>query len=333
MSQVETVVQFLEEELLSDADAARTVLQSSPRILQKNTTTYLAPTVRFLQSLYGPSLFAEAIRRNPNLLLVNGLGGINYYSYEKAARVEDYLIQELNLSPGAIAKLKQKSAHSYVFSKSIPTLEETLSFLRTVLQTNYNPQQITTWLSKSLVAYPQVFCLSVESNLQPSIQFLQDYCRFSDEQLASLLYKSGGSILGLSVSDNLEPKLEFLQTLLGTTVSLQKCILRHSSILGLSLSNLQKKVDYFHWIGEDLAARMARSCPAVYSLSWNENLYPTLLFLSKIWGVDAPPVDGTITAIIDDDVDSCHGTEDEEEERTLLLRHEHYKILQPQRQH
>jgi hypothetical protein len=81
---------------------------------------------------------------------------------------------------------------------------------------------------------------------------------------------------------------------------LRKCVVAHSQLLGLSLKNLQAKVNYFDAIdGKDssdmpssssLASRIAIRSPAVYSLSLKHNIVPTVLFLAKAWGTTSPQV-------------------------------------------
>merc|ERR1712078_875538 len=67
---------------------------------------------------------------------------------------------------------------------------------------------------------------------------------------------------------------------------LKKCILTYPQLLGLSLSNLQSKTEYFDSIGSTLAVRIVRKCPAIYSLNLDQNIIPTIEFLAKIWGMD-----------------------------------------------
>jgi len=96
-------------------------------------------------------------------------------------------------------------------------------------------------------------------------------------------------------------------------VQLKKCLLTHPQILCLTLSNLQKKVDYFHSIGgrheEEgmlLASRIATRCPQVYSLKL-ERIQQSVDFLSRVWGCHAvhkPVSDGGD----DDDNDEHHST-------------------------
>eukprot|EP00529_Nitzschia_sp_RCC80_P021229 CAMPEP_0113463100 /NCGR_PEP_ID=MMETSP0014_2-20120614/12461_1 /TAXON_ID=2857 /ORGANISM="Nitzschia sp." /LENGTH=392 /DNA_ID=CAMNT_0000355039 /DNA_START=82 /DNA_END=1257 /DNA_ORIENTATION=+ /assembly_acc=CAM_ASM_000159 len=94
-------------------------------------------------------------------------------------------------------------------------------------------------------------------------------------------------------------------------VQLKKCLLTHPQILCLTLSNLQKKVDYFHSIGgrheeegKLLASRIATRCPQVYSLKL-ERIQQSVDFLSRVWGCHAVHKcsDGD-----DDDDDEHHST-------------------------
>ena len=72
LQQVEGVLDFLDYNF--DATQIRSILQSSPRILRKNPKSKLKPTANFLKQLYGKDMFHEAVTRNPDLLLISGLG-------------------------------------------------------------------------------------------------------------------------------------------------------------------------------------------------------------------------------------------------------------------
>lgn len=57
--QVDEVLGFLDSTFPNDSDLVQSILQSSPRILRRNVQSNLQPTVKFLQELYGTSLFRE----------------------------------------------------------------------------------------------------------------------------------------------------------------------------------------------------------------------------------------------------------------------------------
>jgi hypothetical protein len=112
-----------------------------------------------------------------------------------------------------------------------------------------------------------------------------------EEDLAKIVQSSGGSILGLSVERNLKPTIEYLLEQIyyeqedNARDLLRKCLLAHPQVLGLGISNLQAKVNFFRSIGESLPGKIATRCPSVLSLSLEQNIKPTVDFLCKAWGV------------------------------------------------
>jgi len=136
--------------------------------------------------------------------------------------------------------------------------------------------------------------LSVESNLKPRVQYLAESCDLDPTELTKMVQTSNGSVLSLSVEKNLKPTMDFLlEEMFDDDESdknsdpralLKKCVLTHPQLLGLSLANLESKVNYFHSIGPSLAVRIARKCPAIYSLNLDQNIVPTIEFLAKVWG-------------------------------------------------
>ena len=257
LSQVDKVLIFLEGLFPDNPTLQRSILQSSPRILSRNVKTKLQPTADFLRSLYGDELFVEALNRNPDLLLTAGTG----YKGCELDLVEVYLREELRLRPAKINKLK-KSAPA-LFQTSMVKLLSTVSFLEEILlaatkngndttTTTHSPEKVAVNTIRKLVeSHPRIFQLSVEENLRPRIQYLQNRCHLQDSDLASLLKNSGaGILLGLSVRDNLQPTLDLLSELLllqedRSVQRLRRVLLSHPQILGLSLENLRAKISYF----------------------------------------------------------------------------------------
>jgi hypothetical protein len=190
-------------------------------------------------------------------------------------------------------------------------------------------------IRKLILSHPSILYLSLEANLKPRMEFLKEHCHFDAGDLAFILSSSSASILGLSINDNLAPTIDFLHGILGRQghdetgalatandekSSLRKCLQAHPQLLGLSLKNLQSKVSYFQAIdtihnnsnnnkrrrldaNKSLASRILLRSPAVYSLSLNDNIIPTVDFLAKIWGVTAPNaqvVDGDSVVLSDE---------------------------------
>ena len=106
-------------------------------------------------------------------------------------------------------------------------------------------------------------------------------------------------------------------------VQLKKCLLTHPQILCLNLSNLQKKVDYFHSIGGNhkeagvlLASRIAVRCPQVYSLKL-ERIQQSVDFLSRVWGCHTANI--SVGVGDEGDGDEYHPAESSSESKKKIL--------------
>jgi hypothetical protein len=296
LEQVQEVVDFLDS--LVSKQASKQIIQTAPRILRKPVDSFLKPTADFLLDLWGPSLFEEAMKRKPQLLLTSGVGYTN--SNPKGDGDTEEILSELaGFSYQSLKQLKRTSP--FVFGLPPTKVRSVLEYLTNILQYGKNlvPDRIPKVLGKLVVAHPYLLNLGVETNLKPRVEFLSTSCGLNVTDVAKLVQSSGGSVLGLSVNENLKPTMAFLSVLLQNDRSfLRKCILAHPQLLGLSLSNLDSKVEYFSGIGKSLAFRIALRCPAVYSLSLTGNLIPTIEFLAKVWGT---PSDDDETCIIEPD--------------------------------
>jgi hypothetical protein len=289
LQQIDDVLSCLDQVFSNDLVCS--VLATSPRILRKNVTTHLMPTMQFLQQLYGPEMFREAISRNPDLLLSSGVG----YGGPNNDEMDTFLRNQIELSSNKINKLKKTAP--FLFRLSQQKVRHVLDFMRSILENGgLDETEQQRVLAKVLMNHPYLMNLSVEANFQPRMNFLMERCQLSKSDAAALIKTSPG-ILGLSVEDNLRPTLDFLSTLLeNDTCLLRKCLTGHAQLLALSLKNLQQKVDYFDAIdgqessGPSLASRIAIRSPAVYSLSLRNNIIPTVEFLAKAWGTTPPKV-------------------------------------------
>jgi hypothetical protein len=292
LEQIESVLDFLEERF--PLSLVRTILETSPRIIRKAPNTNLEPTVIFLQQLYGVR-FQEAISKNPDLLLSSGLGFNNQTNYEL---VTSFLTTELALKSKDVAKLERSAL--FFFQSAPDRIRGVVQYL-TLLLKEGGIEEHQAIIQKLLLAHPHIFHLSVETNLRQRVDFLRGRCQLEPVDVAYLL-KFGFGILGLSVEDNLQPTLDYLAQLVTTkggasvknskvaATLLHKCVMAHPQILGLSQVNMEQKVKYFESIGTGLAARIVTKSPVVMSLSLSENISPTVSFLAKIWGENAPKV-------------------------------------------
>lgn len=292
LQQVAGVLDFLDVNF--DNEQIRSILQSSPRILRKNPKSKLKPTAKFLKQLYGKDMFHEAVSRNPDLLLISGLG----YDTSNDNPIEPFLLRELQLSKNDVQKLQQTAP--FFFQIPLAKIKSVSTYLMDLLQDgDYSSDDAVKVIAKVVLAHPHLFHLSVDANLQPRIDFLVKTCNLSSKNVAALI-KSSSGILGLSVEDNFKPTLYYLLQVLDSNTdaghhALNKCVLSHPPILALSQRNMEQKVKFFDAIdpggdGGSLAARIAMRSPVVYSLSLKDNILPTIEFLAKVWGARVPRV-------------------------------------------
>ena len=325
VQQVHDVLAFLVTNV-GDMELVRHIVQCTPRIFRRSVSTHLEPTLHFLQGLYSTELLHTALHRKPELLLTRGIG---YTSKDDLELMQVYLSTELQMTPSEIAKL-QRTTGSFVFQLPLYKVLSTVSYFRDLLTAGIQRaslsnqkddddddpatvhQRITQTLKSLILKNPHVLQLSLESNIQPRIEFLQTRCQLEPTDVAHLLQSSSSAtILGLSVQENLAPTLDYLEQVLSvdgnkdaTVLSLKQCILAHSQILGLSLSNLHSKVSYLNAIrrsrqhdnqeepngddkGATLASRVLKRAPSTVSLSLQDNLIPTIEFLARVWGVSS----------------------------------------------
>jgi mTERF len=302
------VLDFLNQTFPDNMPLQQSILMQSPRILSKHVATRLLPTADFLRSLYGDTAMKNAVLRNPDLLLTTGTG----YNGDALDLVDVFLRQDLHLSTHNVRHLKKTCPG--LFQLSMVQLLSVVSYLRSILQVPDTDPQIavtesstlraTATIGKLILAHPSIFQLSVPDNLRPRIQYLQDRLALSDADLACLIRSSSGAILGLSVTRNIQPTLELLSSMLPSSNDLRKTLVSHPQILGLSLSNLRAKIEYFNKLdslawhnnncsavdreGISLASRILMRSPTIFSLSLRENIRPTVEFLGRIWGAATP---------------------------------------------
>lgn len=254
--QVEGVLEILDT---LDTNLQVAILQSSPRVLNRNCKTNLQPTLAFLRNLFGDQL-ETALSRNPDLILSSNIG----YEGDALDLVEN-LLRSRGFSSRDIQLLKRKSPK--LFSLSVSNLLDLFDYLDQFLSK-------TSDLIKLLKSHPELFQLK-RSTLEERVEFLATL----DIPAPTLFKASNAGVLCLSVTDNLQPKIEFVSQFA------PNCFAAHPALLGLRLTNLQTKVHYFKSIRNDLPRRVLERCPAAVSLSL-ENLQETVDCLRALWGGD-----------------------------------------------
>ena len=290
-SQVEKVLNFLEEVFPNDPSLRQLILQSSPRVLRKNVKTNLQPTVEFLKSLYGDDLFFEAVRRNPDLLLTTGMG----YDADELNVIEVYFESDLKLTKRNMIKLKQ--SNPYLFKMPLHKIILAVEYLRKLMRSaELSDDKIKKVLTKIVTQHSTVLQLSIDNNLKPRIKFLKERLNLEDADVVKMIQSTAGAILSYSVDDNLTPTINYLAEIL-LEKDLRRTLVKHPDFLGLSLPYLQSKVAYFQSIdppgtrqrrSAGLASRVFLGAPTAYSLSLQDNIIPKVDFLAGLWGVKSP---------------------------------------------
>eukprot|EP00566_Odontella_aurita_P005601 CAMPEP_0113559128 /NCGR_PEP_ID=MMETSP0015_2-20120614/18724_1 /TAXON_ID=2838 /ORGANISM="Odontella" /LENGTH=576 /DNA_ID=CAMNT_0000460729 /DNA_START=470 /DNA_END=2197 /DNA_ORIENTATION=+ /assembly_acc=CAM_ASM_000160 len=317
LCQVEEVLAFLEEEFGGNEQMIVKILQATPRILRKNTKTQLRPIVDFLRGLYGDDLFYEAINRNPDLLVTSGLGYDSFRNQDED--VEAFFTDRLALQTRSLQKLKQTTP--FLFQLSKKKIEPVVLFLTSVFDdAGYKENESRRLVGKIITSSPHLLGLSVEANLQPTLDFLKKACGLDHFESAKVV-KTFPGILGLSIKHNLSPTIDFVANVLsGRSIDdaactssgqkanesrkkeLKKCVSKHPQLLALSISNLKMKVAFFDEIDQrslarpddphplrpstqSLASRVVLSAPSTYSLSLHDNIMPKVGFLAETWGL------------------------------------------------
>ena len=188
-------------------------------------------------------------------------------------------------------------------------------------------------VGKLISAMPNILTLNLQSNIIPKVEYLQTFCDKSGNEnnesnvnFMINIYKKFPSVFGLSLNENIKPTVDLIKHVIEGSVNdvlekeceqstqnkriigqndalpLRKILTQHPQLLGLSQSNLRRKVQYFNSIdymdytnqtidkGDrlSLAARIMITSPSVYSLSLNNNIIATTEYLAKIWGVRSP---------------------------------------------
>ena len=225
----------------------------------------------------------------------------------------------MGLMPQDLTYLKKKAP--WLFQTSMAQIRSVRGFLNELLMSSGETSDVKrqSILGNLLKSYPTIFQLSVDNSLKPKVAFLETSCALTEKDVFSLLKGSRAAFFTLSIEDNLQPTLEILKGLMPPSRSngtdqerrfIRDIIMKHPQILCLSHSNLREKIAYFDSIdaldqkylsnSESLASRIAVRSPVIFSLSLKENIKPKIAFLAKVWGLKAPGEDHDVNA------STCH---------------------------
>jgi len=174
---------------------------------------------------------------------------------------------------------------------------------------------------------PYILGLSLQQNLIPTINLIKETLCLSRGDIWYFHHCQMLDGSHLSSSSSISPSSIHISatTFTNTTsmATIQKILLKHPQLLGLSQDNLFSKIEYFHQIDKllymdmidddtfnvarifdkhdnkpfdnnrlaatsSLASKILMNSPSVYSLSLKQNIIPTIECLAKLWGVKTP---------------------------------------------
>jgi hypothetical protein len=290
----------------------QTALSRNPHLLLSTGLCYDGPErdqiERYLQETVGiPWATVQTLQKKAPFVFS--------LSVEKLERVLDFfrhLLHHGNCAPSKIPIVLRKLVTSYphLLNLSVDAnLEPRVDFL--MQRCGLNAADMASLLQSSSGA--SVLGLSVSANLQPTLDYLSSII-----MMGGSLETKGDEHKDLDHECDNNNDSNTTERII--TAQLRKSILLHPPLLGLSLKNLQAKVKYFNLIdnpdqqpttttGQEplqaslannmsrssittasLASRVCIRSPAIYSLSLQDNIIPTVEFLAKVWGTVAPSV-------------------------------------------
>ena len=136
--------------------------------------------------------------------------------------------------------------------------------------------------------------LSIEDNMEPTLEWLQHRLSLTNEQLSKVIQKRP-TIISLSIIDNTEPKLDWLQHRLSLSdEELSKMIQRYTALFNYNVEgNLEPKLV---WIQDRLSltdeqlTTMIQHLPALLGYDIHNNLEPTLDFYINVLGDESEAI-------------------------------------------
>ena len=234
----------------------------------------------------------QATLNNPDLLLTE-----LFPTGEE--QVASYLVKELNISVKSVSRLRRSWMSP--FRLPLHRVQAVVSYLVDLLSAGgLGTNECKRIVGRIVLAQPKMMYASVETNLEPCINFLRASCELDDKDIARVVTRCP-TMLQISMEALVQPRLEFFANLLrredeSTNVQelLRKCIWRRSpDVLTRSIENVASKVEYYNSLGSTttgvpLASRIAFRNANVLKLHVADNVAPKLEFLSKVWGVSFP---------------------------------------------
>ena len=201
----------------------------------------------------------KLVRRNPDILKCSDIK-----NYGPKLKV---LQERLGISRKTAGQLCVKA--NRLLKTSLATMENRMDWLQTRL--NLNKSQLKTVVERD----PGVLIISIENNLEPSIENIQSVLELSDEELTKLVVRSPDVLRKNMSAENIRQRLSLLQKLLGLpdgdTKGLRKYIIAAPPLLFWSEESMKENQQ---WIQQRFGlgdAKVAQMCRNRLALLYSKN--------------------------------------------------------------
>ena len=193
----------------------------------------------------------------------------------------DYCIQALGCTVEEAGKAERALLPNIAANMTRAQADERCSWLRSSLELS------DAELKRLVMRNPQVLGLSVKSNIEPKIDWLQSRLDLDAVQLRKIVLQP--RVLGYNIEDNIAPKLDWLQKRLALDAGQLRKIVRLPAVLGYGVEdNMAPKLDWLQGrldLDEEELKRLVVAHPHVLGYSIEDNLEPQLGFFEQELGL------------------------------------------------
>ena len=193
----------------------------------------------------------------------------------------DYCVQSLGCTAEEAAKAERALLPNIAANMTRAQADERCSWLRSSLELS------DAELKRLVMRNPQVLGLSVKSNIEPKIDWLQSRLDLDAVQLRKIVLQP--RVLGYNIEDNIAPKLDWLQKRLALDAGQLRKIVRLPAVLGYGVEdNMAPKLDWLQGrldLDEEELKRLVVAHPHVLGNSIEDNLEPQLGFFEQELGL------------------------------------------------
>lgn len=226
-------MKFLLNEINFSLEELRLVYKKNPRLLLYSVDDNLREKIVFFFIL-GMRMEPEHVRKI--LLAYPQIMDYNLVNHMKP--IADFFTTELKFSDAEFGSIILKFPR--IFSYSLFKIKHVTGFLRYELE--LDPRQT----KRIIFQAPQILGLA-DDNVKEKLQFLREYLDLTPWELG-LVFSGMPTLICLSVDNNLLPKLEYLEDAFRdqdhpTNQLLKEAILKQPTLLGYSLRRVQTRME------------------------------------------------------------------------------------------